>query len=357
MKKKFDPRLNPHQKNSFLVGIAFLLLLSFFASLTIGSIDFDIDILINVLNPFSVSAFQSNETIIIEKIRLPRVLLALLIGATLASCGTVTQGLFRNPLADPSLIGVSAGASIGATIMIAVASHWFGNRFSYDAFGVSMTSASAFLFALITVLLVYRLSTNQRGTSVATMLLAGIAITALAGGFTSLLEYISDSQSLRRISLWGMGGLDGANYIQVAIMTLILSIIAIFFFRNHAELNALLLGESEARHLGVQVQKTKLTLIILVAAGVGTSVSLAGGIGFIGLIVPHIMRLIIGPNHRHLIPATLIAGAILLLIADTLSRTIISPAELPVGIITALIGAPFFISLLRKRHQYGMQEG
>lgn len=314
--------------------------------------------ILSILNPFSNSSVQSNFELIIERIRLPRALLALLIGATLASCGTITQGLFRNPLADPSLIGVSAGASIGATLVIVLGAQLFGlNEVSSSSLGISMVSIGAFITGLLTVIVVYKLSTNANGTSVATMLLAGIAITALAGGFTSLLEYISDSIALRRVSLWQMGGLDSANYTQVILMAAVLLILSWSFNRQSTALNALLLGESEARHLGISVQKTKLKLVVLVAAGVGVSVSIAGSIGFIGLIVPHIMRLIIGPNHRFLIPATLIAGAILLLLADTLARTIISPAELPVGIVTALIGAPFFISLLKNRHQYGMQEG
>ena len=358
MSLSFNPRFNKHQKKLLLIGMAGLLVISFLMALSLGSVDIPIVSLISILNPFSNIEIVDNFQLIIEKIRLPRALLALLVGATLASCGTVTQGLFRNPLADPSLIGVSAGASIGATIMIVLGANWLGlSELSSSSLGVSLVSLGAFFSALISVLLVYKLSTSSSGTSVATMLLAGIAITALAGGFTSLLEYISDSDALRRISLWRMGGLDGANYPQVALMSVILFILIVLFKRQSTALNALLLGESEARHLGIKVQKTKISLIVLVAAGVGVSVSLTGSIGFIGLIVPHMMRLMIGPNHRYLIPATLMAGAILLLIADTLARTIISPAELPVGIVTALIGAPFFISLLKSRHKYGMQEG
>lgn len=348
-------RNNHQHKKALLLGLGILLCLCFLFSLSIGSMKIPVIEVFSTINPFTTNTGQAD--LIIEKIRLPRTLLALLIGATLASCGTITQGLFRNPLADPSLIGVSAGASIGATLMIVLGTQWFvWGDISQTNIGISIVSVGAFISSLITVILVYRLSTSSNGTSVATMLLAGIAITALAGGFTSLLEYISDSNALRRISLWQMGGLDGANYSQVILMSCVLLALLILFNKQSAALNALLLGESEARHLGIAVQKTKITLIILVAAGVGVSVSIAGSIGFIGLVVPHIMRLTIGPNHRFLIPATFIAGAILLLLADTLARTIISPTELPVGIVTALIGAPFFISLLKSRRQYnGMQ--
>ena len=354
----FNLRFNNRQKMLLLFGMAALMFACFIVSLSLGSANVPAIAIINTLNPFSSGPVENNLQLIIEKIRLPRTLLALLIGATLASCGTVTQGLFRNPLADPSLIGVSAGASIGATVVIFLGTSWLGfTELNNSSFGIPLVSFGAFLSALITVLLVYKLSTNANGTSVATMLLAGIAMTALAGGFTSLLEYVSDSDALRRISLWRMGGLDGANYPQVFLMTMVTIILSVCFKRQSTALNALLLGESEARHLGINVQKTKINLIVLVAAGVGISVSIAGAIGFIGLIVPHMMRLILGPNHRHLIPATLMAGAILLLLADTLARTIISPSELPVGIVTALIGAPFFISLLKSRYKYGMQEG
>ena len=349
-------RQNRQHKKTLLIGLFFLMFVCFLFALTAGSMDIPVKHVFSILNPFSNTETQANFQLIIEKIRLPRTLLALFVGATLAACGTVTQGLFRNPLADPSLIGVSAGASIGATLMIVLGTQWFNlSGINHSTIGISLVSLGAFITGLLTVIVVYRLSTNSNGTSVATMLLAGIAITALAGGFTSLLEYISDSTALRRISLWQMGGLDGANYIQVLLIGTILIILIILFSRHTTALNALLLGESEARHLGIAVQKTKMKLIVLVAAGVGISVSITGSIGFIGLIVPHIMRLIIGPNHRFLIPATFISGAILLLLADTLARTIISPAELPVGIVTALIGAPFFISLLRSRHKYGMQ--
>ena len=349
---------NQHKfKKSLLLSMIILLCVCFFISLSLGSMKIPTADIFTILNPFSNQTAESNFALIIEKIRLPRALLALLIGACLASCGAITQGLFRNPLADPSLIGVSAGASIGATIIIVLGSQWLNlSDFQQNGLGLSMVSIGAFVTSLITVLLIYRLSTNANGTSVATMLLAGIAITALAGGFTSLLEYFSDNTALRRISLWQMGGLDVANYTHVILMSMVVVVLLFFFKQQSTALNALLLGESEARHLGIAVQKTKLKLVILVAAGVGTSVSIAGAIGFIGLIVPHIMRLIIGPDHRFLIPASFIAGAVLLLIADTLARTIISPAEIPVGIITALIGAPFFISLLKNRHRYGMQE-
>ena len=348
-------RLNNHYKTCFIIGLMVILFSCFLIAISVGSMPIDFGHILTHFNPLSNQDTPEQIALVLDKIRLPRTILAILVGATLAACGTITQGLFRNPLADPSLIGVSAGASIGATFMIIIGSHWFNdNSVIYANLGFSVVSIGAFLTALITVFLVYKLSTSERGTSVATMLLAGIAITALAGSFTSLLQYISDDQSLRRVSLWQMGGLDGANFSQVILMTLVFVVISFGFMRKAQALNSLLLGESEARHLGIPVQRVKLQLITLVAAGVGIAVSISGGIGFIGLIVPHIMRLLIGPNHRFLIPATLVAGALLLLLADTLARTIISPAEIPVGIITAILGAPFFISLLNNQRKIGL---
>jgi iron complex transport system permease protein len=203
--------------------------------------------------------------------------------------------------------------------------------------------------------LVYRLATGVTGTSVATMLLAGIAITALAGAVSSLLEFFSDNEMLRRISLWRMGGLDGASWHRVAIASVAIGILLALLPRYSIALNALLLGESEARHLGLNVQSLKRELIVLVAFGVGTAVALAGTIAFVGLVVPHIMRMLIGPDHRSLIPASALAGAVLLLVADAFARTIVAPTELPIGVVTAVLGTPFFISLLRQRHEYGMR--
>jgi iron complex transport system permease protein len=293
---------------------------------------------------------DSHTALIIGQIRLPRVLLAALVGAVLASSGAAMQGLFRNPLADPSLIGVTAGASLGASIMI-VASGSLDSGLT----GLTLVSTGAFIGGLLSVLLVYRLATSANGTSVATMLLAGIAITALAGSLGNLLEFYADSDMLRRISLWRMGGLDGANYARLLIAALVGGAVLIALPGFSTALNALLLGESEARHLGIDVGWVKLGLIICVAIGVGTAVALAGTIAFVGLIVPHMVRMITGPDHRTLLPAAALAGACLLVLADTAARLVLAPTELPVGVVTALIGVPFFVSLLRKRHHYGMQ--
>ena len=292
---------------------------------------------------------DAQASLIVQQLRLPRVLLAAVTGATLAVSGAAMQGLFRNPLADPSLIGVTAGASLGASLLIVL-----GGGLLPGLTGLTLVSLAAFLGGALAVLVVYRLASGPTGTSVATMLLAGIAITSLAGAAGSLLEFLADNEHLRRISLWKMGGLDGTDFSRLGVASVVCAAVLVAIPRHAGALNTLLLGESEARHLGIDVERCQRSLILWVAIGVGTSVAMVGTIAFVGLVVPHVIRLLIGPDHRTLLPATALAGAILLVVADSLARVVLAPTELPVGIITALIGVPFFISLLRQRHHYGM---
>lgn len=289
------------------------------------------------------------ETVILTRIRLPRTLLAGANGALLALCGAATQGLFRNPLADPSLIGVTGGAALGAAGAMIVGAGALGTGTDLVA-----VSAGAFLGGVAAVVLVYRLATDANGTSVATMLLAGIAITALAGALLSLLEFYVDNTLLRRISLWKLGGLEAAGAAEVALALAVTALLCVALPREAQALNALLLGEAEAAHLGVRVDRLKRAVVAWVALGVGVSVALAGTIAFVGLVVPHLVRLAIGPDHRYLLPASALAGAGLLLVADTAGRLVAAPAELPVGIITALLGVPFFLVLLRQRRRLGV---
>jgi len=329
-----------------VVGVLILLACAV-ASLLSGSVAIGLNDIWRVW----VAGEQGTAATVLNDIRLPRVLLGGLVGALLAASGAVTQGLFRNPLADPSLLGVTAGASAGGGVMIALASGGFAS-----AWGLGLVSAGAFVGGMLAVLLVYRLATDAQGTSVATMLLAGIAISALAGSITSLLEFVADNALLRRISLWKMGGLDGATGYRVHIALLACVVFFVWVPRYSTALNVLLLGESEARHLGFSVEKIKRRLVILVAAAVGMSVAVAGSIAFVGLVVPHIMRLMTGPNHRSLLPLSALGGAILLIVSDLAARTWLAPAELPVGLLTAMLGAPFFIYLLMHRREYGMAQ-
>ncbi|HET7314134.1 iron ABC transporter permease [Salinisphaera sp.] len=323
-----------------------LAVLAFIAELVFGAVRLPVA---DALAALAHVGAPSNQTdLIVNAIRLPRAILAALVGAILAISGAAMQGLFRNPLADPSLIGVTAGASAGASLAIV-----FGGALAGFA-GLSIVALAAFAGGTAAVVLVYALATRTTGTSVATMLLAGIAISALAGSLTSLLEFYASNQMLRRISLWQMGGLEGANWPRVGLMTIVAAAVLAGLPALSRALNALLLGESEARHLGFAVDRTKTVLIGLVALGVGVSVALAGAIAFVGLVVPHIVRLAIGPDHRALLPAAALAGALLLLAADTVARVAVAPTELPVGLLTALLGAPFFIALLRSTRDYGL---
>ena len=330
---------------SLITVLTVLLPVVVLVSLVIGTVNITIS---DALNTLLGSATNQQIGTILLDIRLPRILMAIFVGAVLASTGAVMQGLFRNPLADPSLIGVSSGASVGASLMIVTAGGFIQ---SGALVGLSLVAVGAFVGGFTATLLVYRLATSGMGTSVTTMLLAGIAIAALAGALNSLLSYFSDNDMLRQISLWQMGNLSGASWLKVGIMGSAALLLLICFPRDSRALNALLLGESEARHLGIDVQRVKQRLILLTALGVGISVALAGLVGFVGLIIPHMVRLAIGPDHRWLVPASALAGATLLVIADSLARIVVIPAELPTGILTALLGAPFFVVLLLQQRK------
>ena len=308
------------------------------AALFVGSIN---------ISPLVVFDLQANaqDWMILWEIRLPRVLLSMLVGVVLAMSGAVLQGLFRNPLADPSLIGVSAGASTGASLVIVLGSTLtIGSGFA----GLSMVALGAFIGSSMAAWLVYRLSAGPRGTSVSTMLLVGIAISALAAALNNLMGFIADNEMLRRMSLWQMGNLDLADWDRVQLGLGMFVTFALLLSRQAISLNAMLLGESEARHLGIPIEALKRRLILVTALGVGVCTAMVGTIAFVGLIVPHLVRLVSGPDHRTLLTASGLLGGVLLVLADLLARVVIAPAELPVGVITALLGVPFFILLLRQ---------
>ncbi|MBM4924586.1 iron ABC transporter permease [Vibrio parahaemolyticus] len=282
--------------------------------------------------------------LVINEIRLPRTILCMFIGAILAICGVVMQGLFRNPLAEPGIIGVSAGAALGGAFAIVVFAEFSQNH--PQLMNLAALPLFAFLGGALTTVLVYWLGTNKFGTSVTIMLLAGVAISALSGAAIGFLNFSADDQMLRDLTLWSMGSLAGANRAGIGLASVTLVVLLFWFHKKAMSLNALLLGESEARHLGVPVQKLKRQLILLSAVGVGVTVSICGAIGFIGLVIPHLGRMLAGPDHRTLLPISALLGALLLTCADMIARVLLAPAELPVGIVTALIGAPFFIYLL-----------
>lgn len=292
----------------------------------------------------------ARDILILSEIRLPRVVLGILIGAALAVSGVVMQGMFRNPLADPGLVGVSAGAGLGAVLVIVLGGTVLAPLTAL--LGIYALPLAAFGGGLITTAILYRVATSHGQTAVATMLLAGIAIAALAGAVTGVLTYLANDQQLRDLTFWGLGSLAGATWLKIAAAGPIILIGTVVAFTLHRGLNAITLGEATAHHLGVNVQALKLTAILAVAGSVGAAVAVSGGIGFVGIVVPHVLRLIIGPDHRYLLPASALLGAAFLLIADAVSRVIVAPAELPIGIITAAVGGPFFLwILLRRRGQ------
>jgi iron complex transport system permease protein len=293
------------------------------------------------------AAATGSDALIILQVRLPRLLLGLLIGAALASSGALMQGLFRNPLADPGLVGVSAGAALAAAATITLGDAFFVPLIGPLPFGA--LPIGAFFGGLLTTLALYVIATRSGRTSIATMLLAGVAFGALSGAFMGMLAYLSDDRQLRDLSFWSLGSLSGATWTKVAAAApLILPTLLATPFLARG-LNALSLGEAEAFHLGVPVQRVKAVAILLVAVSVGASVACAGMIGFVGIVVPHVLRLIAGADHRMLLPASALLGASLLVVADTVARTAAAPAELPIGILTAAIGAPFFLWLLLRR--------
>lgn len=290
---------------------------------------------------------SERDRIIVELVRLPRVVLGMLIGASLAVSGALMQGLFRNPLADPGLVGVSAGAGLGAVAMIVLGGSLLGGLSGWSA--IFALPLAAFLGGLATTILLYRIATQRGHTSIATMLLAGIALSALAGAFTGLMVFKANDAQLRDLTFWSLGSLAGASWVKVisAGPIILLAIVAAPFLARG--FNALALGEAAAGHVGIPVQRLKNVAIVTVAAATGASVAVSGVIGFVGIVVPHLLRLAIGPDHRYLLPASALLGASLLVAADTASRMIVAPAELPIGIVTAAIGAPFFLWVLLRR--------
>lgn len=292
-------------------------------------------------------ALAGRDALIILSIRVPRLLLGCLIGAALAVSGALMQGLFRNPLADPGLVGVSSGAALAAGFTIVLGDRFFGTVAAQLPF--VLLPFGAFLGGLASTLILYAIATRHGRTSVAVMLLAGVALGAFAGALTGLLAFVSDDRQLRDLTFWSLGSLSGASWTKVATVTpLILPVLLAVPFLARG-LNALLLGEAEAFHLGIPVQVLKRAAILMVAVAVGASVASAGVIGFVGIVVPHLLRLLFGPDHRVLLPLAAVLGAILLTGADLLARTLVAPAELPIGILTAAIGAPFFLWLLLRR--------
>lgn len=293
------------------------------------------------------AGIATTEAVILWEIRAPRTLLGACVGAALAVSGAVMQGLFRNPLADPGLLGVSAGAGLGALLAIVV-----GGALPFSMagmFGDALLPVMAFVGAWASMMLLYAVATRSGRTSVATMLLAGIALGALTGAISGLFIFHADDLQLRELTFWQLGSLAGSSWAKVMIagpVILLATLIATTLARG---LNGLALGEASAHHIGINVQRTKNIAILAVSAATGAAVAVSGGIGFVGIVVPHLLRLATGPDHHGLLVNSALLGASLLLMADIISRFVVAPAELPIGIVTAVLGAPFFLWILLRR--------
>ena len=331
------------------LALMFLLLLVVLAggvvtSLLTGPVAIPADKVLRVLlQVFDAGSGQDVDIEIVRNLRLPQVLLAILVGAALAQSGAAMQGFFQNPMADPFVIGVSAGAALGATFAVFL---------SLDIWilGINAVAGFAFVGAVAVTLLVYLLSARGGRVPVTTVLLTGIAIGSLCTALTSFLM-ISGHHDLHRILYWLMGSLSARRWEHVRMVwpQIVVGLVLLQLFSR--DLNLILQGEENAKYLGVDVDRVKKVLLLLSAMLAAAAVSVSGIIGFVGLIVPHVMRLLVGPDHRKLFPASILGGAILLVWADVLARSIISPAEVPIGIITSILGCPFFLILLLRRRE------
>ena len=296
-------------------------------------------VILDNLPGFAFRVPDTAATIVME-IRLPRIALGAVVGFALGASGTVMQGFFRNPMADPSIIGVSTGAAMGAVA-------WIVFPFVIP-FGLGLQGA-AFAGALLSAFGVYLIASENGKTPVATLLLAGVAIQTFLGAVISYM-LINSGENIERVTYWLMGHLHDAGWGDIAV-TLPLALLTVLVLGAYArDLNVLLLGESEAHSLGIEVERTKRVLLAVSSVLTAAAVAVSGVIGFVGLIVPHVMRLLVGPDHRILLPTSALCGAVFLVLADTLARS--GPAELPVGIVTAAVGAPFFLYLLRRREAH-----
>jgi len=338
-----------HKWNLIIFLLIILLIISIAVFSTIGTAN------IGVLETFQIALskipyinklvsldniLDSHKTIILN-IRIPRVLLAALVGAALSSVGVAFQGMFKNPMADPYIIGISSGAALGATVIII-------SGINIALFGISSISIGAFIGSVTSTFLVYFISKVKNKVPVSTLLLSGIAIGQF---FTAIMSFLMVvySKDVTKIIFWTLGSFSAKSWDQLGPISIpiIVSILILNFFAR--DLNVMLMGEESAQSLGIEVEKLKIIILGLSAFITAMAVSVSGIIGFVGLIIPHIVRLLVGPDHRILLPVSAFVGGIFMILADTISRTIISPTEIPVGIITALFGGPFFIYLLRKK--------
>ena len=336
-----------HYRKIFAVGVC-LLLLVIIAAANLGVAEISLKqtalIVISkipILNKFvSLAGIKPTSVVILLNLRLPRILLACLVGAALSVVGTSFQGIFKNPMADPFVLGVSSGAALGATITMV-----FLKEINF--FGMSLVACNAFIGAIITTFLVYNIAKVGTKVPVATLLLAGIAINYLLSSIISLMMTFNN-EDIQKIVMWTMGSFSTAGFNEVILLFIIVVPSILFISVFSRDLNVMMLGDDSARSLGIDVNGFKKYIFVISTLMVAAVVSVSGIIGFVGLIVPHAIRMIFGSDNRVVIPFSALGGAIFLIICDTLARVVVPPSEIPVGIITSIFGVPFFIYLLYR---------
>lgn len=290
------------------------------------------------------ASVPATDAYIIGKIRLPRVVMAILVGSILAVSGTCLQGIFKNPLATPDLIGVTSGATLMAAVTIVLGEPV--RSLIPEVLHFSLVSIGAFIGALGAISLVYTIASGNGKTNVVVMLLAGVAISSLGFALVGFMTYLAKDEQLRDLTFWNLGSLGAATWTKNAILAVVIAGTYGYLINKGKALNAMMLGEKDAEHLGIRVERIKRLTVLFSALMVGTAVAFSGSINFVGLIIPYILRLLFSSNYTVILPLSAVWGAILLLAADTVSRTIVAPSELPIGILTALLGAPVFIAIL-----------
>ncbi len=330
-----------------------LLLLSVIAAIMVGSVGITpsliVEVLLYKLGFIHESTASKAQQIIIWEIRVPRVFLAVIVGASLAICGAAIQALVKNSIADPYILGVSSGASVGATMVILLG--------AFSFLGIYALSFAAFLGAIISVMIVFMLARVGGRTSMIRLLLSGIAVSMVLSAMTNFMLMMSKEQGgIQAVMHWMLGSLGGAKWSNIGVPFFVFLIVFILLLLRYRQLNALLLGEETATTLGVNIERFRIFIIILVSLLTGVVVAVSGSIGFVGLIVPHIVRMLVGSNYKVVLPLSALMGSLFIVWADMGARVAIAPEEMPIGIITALCGSPFFIWMLR-RQRYAFGEG
>lgn len=335
------------QKNVTAVTLISLCVVLFTSLLTLfmGVYQFENGIVDTLLQLFQTdTTWNETDWFVLMHLRIPRIVMALLVGCCLAVSGTSLQGMFKNPLASPDLIGMTSGAVLFAGITIVLGSYI--KKYLPEMLYFSMVGILSFVGSLLSMLLVYGMAQTNKKTNIVLLLLSGVAISAICGATTGLLTYVSTDEELRNLTFWTLGSLGGANWTKNAILAVVTGVGLCILLPKGKALNAFLLGENDAKHLGIPVEKIKTQIIITTALMVGTCVAFCGTIGFIGLIVPYILRLLFKSNYLYILPLSAVLGSFIMVVADTVSRTVVAPSEIPIGILTAFMGAPVFILLL-----------